>query len=139
MAGNLSYPDAVEELIGALKQLPGIGRRGAERLALSMLGWEPEKLQYLGKLVETLPVTVGSCPECGALSNAGELCAVCRLPDRDRQLVCVVETMAQVFAIEASGNFRGRYHVLGGRLSPLDAENGAGLNLEKLIGLARSR
>ena len=63
---------------------------------------------------------------------------VCGRPDRDGGTVCVAETMAQMFAIESSGNFRGRYHVLGGRISPMDAENGAGLNLPKLLERARS-
>ena len=81
---------------------------------------------------------MSACPECGALADAGELCAVCRQPQRDAALVCVVETMAQMFAIEASGNFRGRYHVLGGRISPMDAENGSGLSLPRLLERARS-
>lgn len=134
----MHYPEAMESLIAALKQLPGIGRRGAERLALSLLEWEPEKLEFLGTLLGTLPQTVGFCPECGALADAGELCAVCREPRRDPGIVCVVETMAQMFAIESSGNFRGRYHVLGGRISPMDAETGSGLNLPRLLERARS-
>lgn len=138
MAAPQQYPDAVEELIGVLRQLPGIGRRGAERLVLSMLNWEAEQLRLLGKLVEGLPETVGKCPECGMLANAGERCFICRRPDRDTETVCVVENASQVIAIESSGNFRGRYHVLGGRLSPLDAENGSGLNLTPLIDLANS-
>ncbi len=132
------YPAAVESLIGVLKQLPGVGRRGAERLALAMLEWEPEQRQLLGNLVSQLSETVSACPECGALADAGQLCAVCRRADRDASQVCVVETMAQLFAIEASGNFRGRYHVLGGRLSPLDAEDGSGLSLPRLLERANS-
>lgn len=138
MASYLDYPDAIEELIGILKQLPGIGRRGAERLALVITNWEPEKLEYFGKLLETLPSTVGRCPECGALSNAGGLCPICSSPSRDRGLVCVVETMAQLFAIESSGRYHGRYFVLGGKLSPLESENGDGLNLAGLKNLANS-
>jgi len=134
----MQYPEAMEGLIAALKQLPGIGRRGAERLALALLEWEPEKLGFLGKLLETLPETVGKCPVCGALSDAGKLCAVCASPRRDPGLVCVVETMAQMLAIEGSGNYSGRYHVLGGRLSPIDAENGEGLNLPHLLERAKS-
>lgn len=138
MAAPQQYPDAVEELIGLLRLLPGIGRRGAERLVLSLLNWEPEKLRLFGKLVGGLPETVGKCPECGMLANAGERCFVCRRPERDSSTVCVVENASQVFAIESSGTFHGRYHVLGGRLSPLDAENGSGLNLASLIDLANS-
>ncbi len=138
MSSQLNYPDAIEQLIDTLKRLPGIGRRGAERLAFAMLKWEPDKLKFLGELIEDLPSTVGFCPECGSLSNAGELCTICRQPSRDRELICVVETPAQVFAIEASNQYHGRYLVLGGRLSPLNSENGSGLNLDRLTELANS-
>lgn len=138
MGYGSGYPAAVESLIDALRQLPGIGRRGAERLALAMLEWEPERQRQLGELVAQLSETVSECPECGALADAGELCAVCRRSDRDPSQICVVETMAQLLAIEASGNYRGRYHVLGGRLSPLDAENGSGLRLPQLLARANS-
>ena len=134
----MRYPEAMEGLIAALKQLPGIGRRGAERLALSLLEWEPEKLEFLGRLLATLPETVEHCPVCGALADAGKLCIVCSRPQRDAGLVCVVETMAQMMAIESSGNYSGRYHVLGGRISPMDAENGEGLNLPALLERAKS-
>ena len=113
MGYGSGYPAAVESLIDALRQLPGIGRRGAERLALAMLEWEPERQRQLGELVAQLSETVSECPECGALADAGELCAVCRRSDRDPSQICVVETMAQLLAIEASGNYRGRYHVRG--------------------------
>ena len=71
MTAPQHYPDAVEELVGAFRQLPGIGRRGAERLVLAMLNWEPENLRLLGKLIAGLPESVGRCPECGMLANAG--------------------------------------------------------------------
>jgi recombination protein RecR len=132
------YPDSVEELISVLKLLPGIGKRAAERLALAMLGWGKDQLMDFGKLVAALPDTVGVCPQCGALSDAGELCVVCRQPNRDRGLLCVVENMAQLFAIENSGTYRGLYHVLGGRLSPLDSQNGEGLNIPSLLARAES-
>lgn len=132
------YPASVEELISVLKLLPGIGKRAAERLALSMLDWGQDQLQDFGKLIASLPETVGNCPQCGALSDAGELCAVCRQPDRDTGLLCVVENMAQLFAIENSGNYKGLYHILGGRLSPLNSQNGENLNISGLLAKADS-
>ncbi|MBQ8754221.1 MAG: recombination protein RecR [Lentisphaeria bacterium] len=132
------YPASVEELISVLKLLPGIGRRAAERLALAMLDWGQDQLQDFGKLIASLPETVGCCPQCGALSDAGELCAVCRQPDRDTGLLCVVENMAQLFAIENSGNYKGLYHILGGRLSPLNSQNGENLNISGLLAKADS-
>ena len=138
MAHPGQYPEPIEALAAALRRLPGIGRRGAERLALALLEWEPEQLVRLGDLLRGLPESVARCPECGAWADAGELCAICRRPERDAGVICVVENVAQLFAIESSGNFRGRYLVLGGRLSPLDAEDGSGLNIGKLQELARS-
>ncbi|MDD3886891.1 MAG: recombination mediator RecR [Victivallaceae bacterium] len=134
----MRYPDAVEELTALLKQLPGVGRRGAERLAFALLEWERADLAEAGKLIAALPDLVGQCPECGCISDAGKRCAVCARPDRDPGLICVVETTQQLYAIEASATYRGRYHVLGGRLSPLTGETGEGLNIDALLARAKS-
>lgn len=131
-----SYPETLEELMTALRRLPGVGRRAAERLALALLGWEKEELRQFGALVAGLPEKVTPCPECGGLAENSELCAVCQDQGRDRTTVCVVETMSQMLAVESGGHFKGRYLVLGGRISPLDGEDGSGLNfdlLEKLL------
>lgn len=130
-SGN--YPEAVEILIGELKQLPGVGRRGAERMALSLLDRPAADLEALGLLIGNLHRTVGKCPRCGALSEADKACRVCLDPARDDRLLCVVENMPQLFAVEASGDFRGRYLVLGGRISPLDDETGENLNIDGLL------
>ncbi len=129
---SVRYPDAVEELISELKRLPGIGRRGAERIALAMLEWPDEHLIGLGRLLSSLPESVHACPECGALAEAGQLCRICADPGRDRSLLCVVESMSQLFAVEAGGHYHGLYLLLGGHLSPLEAETGDGLNLGAL-------
>jgi len=136
MGGN--YPAVVETLIGELKQLPGIGRRGAERMALELLSWDADRLSALGGLIADLPRSVVPCPECGALAEAGHKCSICSAPGRDASRLCVVESMPQLFAIESSGHFRGRYLVLGGRLSPVQAENGENLNLDLLLARVRS-
>ena len=132
------YPPLLEDLIAALKTLPGVGRRGAERLALAMLKWPPEKLQSLSEMIGGLFAGIGRCSECGAIAPAGELCAVCGAPGRDRSVLCVVEEPQQIFAIEKSGIYRGLYHVLGGRLSPLDGKNGENLSTEALLARAGS-
>lgn len=129
---HTQYPEAVESLIATFRQFPGVGRRGAERMALALLGWEPERIDEFGRLLVTLPGRIGRCPECGALSEAGQCCRICSDPARDSGLLCVVETMAQLFAVESSGHYSGRYLVLGGRISPLEAETGDGLNLAAL-------
>ena len=126
------YPEAVQELIEELKLLPGVGRRGAERMALALLRRPADELRRLGTLFVNLPDRVGQCPECGALAASGSRCGICASAMRDDALLCVVENMPQLLAIESSGNFNGRYLVLGGRLSPLDHEDGSNLNLAGL-------
>jgi len=79
------------------------------------------------------PKWLGRCPECGNIAPAGMSCAVCSDPTRDRSTICVVEESPQLFAIEKGGGYRGLYHVLGGKLSPLDGENGENLALEPLL------
>ena len=128
----MQYPEAIEELIEYFRQLPGIGRRGAERLALALLDWEPDRQRLFGLAVAKLPERIGTCPECGAIAPAGETCAICADSRRDSSLLCVVENMPQLFAVEKGNTYRGRYLVLGGRLSPLDGEDGSSLNLELL-------
>ncbi len=126
------YPQALEELIDLLKSLPGVGRRSAERMALSMLKWHPEKLEALGDLLKELPARITFCPECGNLAENHELCAICAAPSRDHTVICVVEQATQIINIEKSGLFRGVYHVLGGKLAPLEGKNPESLNLETL-------
>lgn len=133
-----AYPAPLEELVELLRRLPGIGRRGAERLALALYKWDPAELQKLGAAVGALPGALSPCPVCGVPGAEGEPCAVCNAPGRDDSLLCVVEEFPQLFAIERSGRFRGRYHVLGGRLSPLDRRGADDLNLESLYARLRS-
>jgi recombination protein RecR len=131
-----SYPETLEELMSTLRRLPGVGRRAAERLALALLEWDQEELRHLGELFATLPEKVTRCPRCAGLAENHELCPVCRDNSRDKSTLCVVETMSQMLAVESGGSYRGRYLVLGGKISPLDGEDGSGLNfdlLEKIL------
>ena len=135
-----SFPAHLDELMAELRQLPGIGRRAAERLALALLEHDAEELRHFGALISALPEKVTRCPECANLAEENGLCAVCRDSSRDPSLLCVVETVSQLHAVEAGGNYRGRYLVLGGRISPLDGEDGSGLNfslLERQLGSGR--
>ncbi|MBR7121198.1 MAG: recombination protein RecR [Lentisphaeria bacterium] len=122
----------MNELIEYFKLLPGIGRRGAERMALAMLEWDEKRLRTFGSLISALPDTVGTCPECGAICTRGRCCEICSDPRRDNSLLCVVENMTQLAAVEKGNYFRGRYLVLGGRISPLDGEDGSSLNIPLL-------
>ena len=126
------YPEALRALMDYFRRFPGVGRRGSERLVLSLLDWPPEETAALGTSLLELSSTIGRCPECGAWAEAGKLCRICSDLRRERELLCVVESMAQMIAVDSSGKYRGRYLVLGGRLSPLDGETGEGLNLDIL-------
>ena len=128
----MQYPPAVEELVEYLKLLPGVGRRGAERMALAMVEWDNEVQHSFGQAVASLPDAIGKCPQCGALCTRGELCSICSNPRRDNAQLCVVENMPQLFAVEKGNYFRGKYLVLGGRISPLDGEDGSSLNIQLL-------
>lgn len=126
------YPDELNTLIELLQSLPGIGRRGADRIALSMLKWDPEKLSCFAKLVDELPITVSFCPDCGNLASYGKRCPICTAPGRDQTIICVVENFTQISAIENSAFYRGLYHVLGGKLAPLSGRGIEDLNIETL-------
>ena len=128
----LKFPAELDELTEYLKQLPGVGRRGAERMALALLEWDEEHIRSFGTALAALPDNVGNCPQCGAVAARGKLCDICADPRRDASQLCVVETMTQLFSVEKGNYFRGRYLVLGGRLSPLDGEDGSNLRISLL-------
>lgn len=127
-----SYPAPIEQLIDHLVRLPGIGRRGAERLVTHLLASPTEQVAQLGAAIGELRGLVRSCSRCGAWSE-GEFCEICEDPARDGERVCVVERPADVYAFEESGAFNGRYHVLGGTLSPLHGVGPDDLNIERFV------
>lgn len=120
-----------EQLQGLLKKLPGLGFRSAERLALHLLVEKPETLPSLLEALENARSTIRRCPRCGHLAEA-ETCAICADPRRDDSLLCIVEQVPDLIAIERSGAFRGRYHVLHGKLSPIHDIGPEQLNFETL-------
>jgi recombination protein RecR len=125
------YPPVLEELIFALRRLPGIGSRTAERLALAMTAWSAEELQQFGTLVSTLKSRLRACEVCGNLTEAPR-CRICENPNRQSDVICVVEQASQIPVIEKSGCFRGLYHVLGGRIDPLADKGPDTLRLAEL-------
>ena len=106
------------QLIQAFRALPGVGPKSAQRMAFHLLQRNRQGAQTLAEALLAAVKHIGHCQECRTLTE-GELCAVCANPDRDRTQLCVVETPAEVFAIEQSTGFKGRFFVLNGRLSPL--------------------
>lgn len=127
------YPEYLDELMTALKKLPGVGRRAAERMALEFLRWQDDELEQLGTLISSLPEKAGKCPVCGNISTGREKCSICSNPARDPSLICVVEDFTRIPAVENSGMYHGLYHVLGGKLSPLDGKGAETLNIETLL------
>ncbi|MCX6983791.1 MAG: recombination mediator RecR [Lentisphaerae bacterium] len=127
------YPLAFQELANLLKTLPGIGGRSSERMVFSMLKWPPEKLALLGAAVSELQKKITLCPECGNLSSDRALCGICMNHSRDKTLICVVEEASQIFNIENSGLFKGVYHVIGGKLSPLEGKGIKDINIQSLV------
>jgi recombination protein RecR len=109
----------IERLAGELSRLPGVGQKTALRLVHHLMKGSTEDTRRLARSIVDLADKIRECGECGNFSE-DELCEVCADPRRDRSVLCVVEEAYQVGAIERTGQFRGLFHVLGGRLSPLD-------------------
>lgn len=122
---------AFEKLQQHLKQLPGVGYRSSERIALHLLVEKPARLPALVAALEAAAQSVRRCMRCGNLAE-GDLCAICADEKRDRTIVCVVEHVPDLVAIERSGAYRGQYHVLHGKLSPIQGIGPDDLNLELL-------
>lgn len=123
---------AFEKLQKHLKQLPGIGFRSSERIALHLLVEKPAQLPALVEALQEAARSVRRCSRCGNLAE-GELCAVCTDERRDQSVVCVVEHVPDLVAIERSGAYRGVYHVLHGKLSPIQGVGPEELNFAALF------
>ena len=123
---------AIEDLATELSRLPGIGRKTALRLTYHLLKQSREQSRRLAESLLTLSERVRACERCFNLTE-DSLCAICRDPRRDASLVCVVEEASDIGAIERAGEFRGVYHVLGGRLAPLDGVGPDQLNIVALV------
>ena len=113
------YPPAFQELVSALRQLPSVGARSAERLALFLMAEPPEVASRIAQAMVGAKQRIVPCPDCGFYSEEG-LCPICRDPGRDRGLWCLVEQPNEIVKFEKAAGYRGLYHVLGGKLSPLD-------------------
>lgn len=123
---------AIDTLAAELAKLPGIGRKTALRLTYHLLKQPAEQSRRLAEALTSLSERVHPCERCFNLTE-GELCAICSDPRRDASLICVVEEASDISAIERAGEFRGLYHVLGGRLSPLDGVGPESLHIEDLV------
>ncbi len=126
------FSPAVQRLVDELAKLPGIGTKTAQRLTFYLLRVPPEDALPLAHAILEVKETVRFCSRCFNLTEQ-ELCAVCRDPRRDQQIICVVEEPSDILSIERTNEYRGLYHVLGGALSPLDGIGPERIHLRELF------
>lgn len=126
------FPEPVRHLIGELKRLPGIGPRSAERVAVWLLQNPKADPLALARSLTTAKAEIRSCASCGFFSTQ-ETCTICRDTTRDASLLCVIEQATDVLPLERSGSFRGLYHCLDGKLSPLDRVSPEDLRIPSLL------
>lgn len=129
----MKYPShLLESAVNEFASLPGIGRKTALRLALHMLRRDPEYTERFTSALLSLRRDIRYCRLCHNISD-DELCPICANPSRDHSVVCVVENVKEILAIENTGQFRGVYHVLGGIISPMEGLGPADLEIESLV------
>lgn len=127
-----TYPSRLlENAVNELSRLPGIGKKTALRLCLHMLSQPEPAITRLGQAIIDLRQNIRYCSICHNISDE-EVCSICRDTSREASLVCVVESARDVMAIENTGQYRGLYHVLGGKISPFEGKSPADLNIESL-------
>ena len=127
----------VEDAVNELSRLPGIGKKTALRLALHLLKKDPHIADALGNSIIRMRSEIMFCSRCHNLSDAS-VCDICSNPKREQDLVCVVEDVRDVIAVENTGQFNGLYHILGGIISPIDGIGPNDLNIESLVARIKS-
>lgn len=125
------FPENLTRLIQQLNKLPGIGARSAERIALYLLKADEAEVKRLAELILQVREKVKNCSRCGALTET-EPCAICSDPRRDSSTVCVVEKPTDIISIEKTAVYKGKYHVLGGKISPLSGVGPEDLRIAEL-------
>lgn len=123
---------ALDDLVTEFSKLPGIGRKTAQRLAHHLVQQPADRLTRLAQALVSVGERVRPCQECGNLAEA-ERCEICQDQRRDSGLICVVEEASAVTILERAGEFRGRYHVLGGRIDPLGGVGPEALRMDRLV------
>ena len=130
---NQQYPSVLlEKAVGEFSKLPGIGRKTAMRLVLHLLRQDTATVEAFGNSIITLKREVKYCKVCHNISDT-EICQICANPQRDASTICVVENIRDVMAVEATQQYRGLYHVLGGVISPMDGVGPSDLQIESLV------
>jgi recombination protein RecR len=127
----------LEKAVNEMAQLPGIGKRTALRLMLHLLKQPKEQTQYLSQALTLMRDEIKFCANCHNISDV-EICEICSNKNRNQQIICVVEDVRDVMAIENTNQFKGIYHVLGGKISPIDGVGPSQLNISTLVQKANS-
>lgn len=134
----MQFPSlAVEKLVEELTRLPGVGRKSAQRLAFHLLKVPRDEALNLAEAIRSIKEDVRSCSVCGNFTEE-DPCLLCRDPKRPRDVLCVVEQPMDVLAVEASGGFRGQYHVLSGALNPLEGRGPDDIRARELVERVRT-
>ena len=131
------FPEPANKLIDQLSQLPGIGRKTAQRLAFYVLKSDDAYIRNLSDAINDIKKNILFCDNCGIMSEEN-ICHICKNNDRANNIICVVEQPQDIYAFEKTNSFKGEYHVIGGVLSPLDGIGPDDLNLEKLYKRVKS-
>jgi recombination protein RecR len=122
----------IENAVNEMASLPGVGKRTALRYVLELAGRSESEVEAFVKALQELKTHVKTCARCHNLSDS-EICSICKNPNRESKVICVVEDIRDVMAIEATHQYKGLYHVLGGKISPMDGIGPADLNIGSLM------
>ena len=128
----------LENAVNEMSQLPGIGKRTALRLVLHLLHQPKEQTNQLADAVKSLRNEIKFCESCNNISDV-EICEICSNPNRNEEIICVVEDVRDVMAIESTSSYKGLYHVLGGKISPMDGIGPNELNINPLVAKVKER
>ncbi len=126
------YPEAIRNLIVQLRQMPGVGPRSAERIALWLVRARNDQPEQIARAIADTRQAIRACNLCGFFA-VGEICEICSDSSRSMELLCVVEQSTDILPLEKTGAFRGRYHSLGGKISPLDHVGPEDLRIKELL------
>ncbi|WP_415881752.1 recombination mediator RecR [Neptuniibacter sp. QD34_54] len=133
----MSFSPLIQQLINALRCLPGVGPKSAQRMAFHLLERDSEGALSLSAALEKAVAEIGHCGECRTLSEQ-DVCDICQSETRDKHLLCVIESPVDVLAVEQTGGYNGRYFVLSGHLSPIDGIGPEDLGIDLLLEKVRS-
>ena len=126
------YPSLLQKLIDFYKKMPGVGDKSAERMALATLDLPENEIKEFAKNIVDSKIKLKNCQICGNLTE-NDICDICNNPNRDKNLICVIEDYKSVFSFEKVGNYKGVYHVLNGLISPMDSVGPEDINISTLV------